>query len=105
MSEPRRLSCSTGGDELLAIGAALRRAAVHALLERERLPRAVCLRFRATEEAEQAVGEFVRRERECCPFFDFAVRRAEGALTLEVAGPPEAGHLLDLIYRVAEPSA
>jgi len=104
MSEPRKLSCSAGGDELLAIGAALRSAAAGALLERERLPRAVRLRFRAADEAEGAIAEFVRRERECCPFFDFRLHRAESEVSLEVGGPPEAGHLLDLIYRVAEPS-
>lgn len=70
MSEQPTLRCSTSGDELLGIGATLRSAADAALLERERLPRAVRLRFRVGEEAERTVADFVRRERECCPFFD-----------------------------------
>jgi hypothetical protein len=104
MSEARRVDCSSGGDDLLAIGAALRSAATAGLLARERLPGAVRLRFRASDEAEREIQEFVRRERECCPFFDLSVRRADGEFSLEVVGPAEADRLLDLIYRVAEPS-
>jgi hypothetical protein len=101
----RPLMCSESGEELLALGEALRSAARGWLLDRERRADGVRLRFRGGGEAEAAVAEFVRRERECCPFLEFRAIRGDGAFCVDVVGPPEAAHLLELIFRIADPAS
>jgi hypothetical protein len=101
----RRVMCSESGEELLALGKALRSAARGWLLDRERLADGVRLRIQGGGEAEAAVAEFVRRERGCCPFLEFRTVRGDGGFSVDVVGPPEAAHLLDLIFRIAEPAS
>jgi hypothetical protein len=39
---------------------------------------------------ETALADFVRAERECCPFFDLCVEVEEDVLVLTIDGPPDA---------------
>jgi hypothetical protein len=101
----RPLMCSESGEDLLALGEALRSAARGWLLDRERLADGLRLRFQGGAAAEAAVAEFVRREQQCCPFLEFRTVRGDGCFSVDVVGPPEAAHLLDLIFRIAEPAS
>lgn len=103
MADPR-IGCSTSGDELLAIGQALRDAVREDLVDRERTPDGLRLRVGQHPGAMSAIRDFVRREQACCSFFNFTLAEDQGTLSLTVAGPPEAAPLLDLLYRLAEPA-
>jgi len=41
-----------------------------------------------------ALAEFVRAERECCPFFDLRVTAEGDAFVLTIEGPPDAEPLI-----------
>ncbi len=43
---------------------------------------------------EEALDDFVRAERECCPFFDLRVTAEDDAFVLTVEGPPDAEPLV-----------
>jgi hypothetical protein len=43
----------------------------------------------------EAIVRLARREKACCPFFDFALRIEAEAVTLTVTVPEEAASLLD----------
>lgn len=105
MSDIPSFTCSKSGDELLQIGQTLRSAVADGLVERERTPTGLRLRALRSPDTEAALREFIRREKECCPFFEFNVTKHETDLSLEVTGPPEASPLLDLIYQLAQPAA
>jgi hypothetical protein len=49
---------------------------------------------------ESALADFVRAERECCPFLDLRVTAEDGLFVLSVTGPPDAEPLI--VQLVAE---
>jgi len=100
-----RIGCSTSGDELLAIGQALRDAVSGDLVERERTPDGLRLRISRHPGAMTAIREYVRPEQACCSFFGFTITQDRETLSLTMAGPPEAAPLIDLLYQLAAPAA
>jgi hypothetical protein len=48
--------------------------------------------------AEARVREFVRRERQCCPFLDFTIRRENDAVILEITTPDDTGEAADALF-------
>jgi hypothetical protein len=48
--------------------------------------------------AESGVREFVRRERQCCPFLRFTIRDAPDALVVAIEAPPEAADAADALF-------
>ncbi|MGF2075885.1 hypothetical protein, partial [Enterococcus casseliflavus] len=48
------------------------------------------LSFHADDRTVARVDEFLRMEKDCCPFFDFRVTRGGDALQVEVRGPEGA---------------
>jgi len=96
------LACTSSGDLIVEQAKKLRRLAAHALLDNHRTTTGLHLRFHATSEVEQGLQEFVRWERGCCPFLDFAIRTGPGEICLEVHAPPEASPILDLLAAVTD---
>lgn len=104
MDDTHIFGCSRSGDELFAIGRSLRAAVAEDLVERDRTPDGLRLRIGRQADTISAMREFVRREQECCSFFDFTVHEDDDALTVMMTGPPQAAPLLDLLYQLAEPT-
>lgn len=100
----RGLGCSTSGDELLGIAQAFRAAVRGGLVGRTRTASGVRFRVREAPEVVGALQEFVRREKACCPFFDFDISSMGSEVRLDIEGPPEARPLLDLLFQLAEPA-
>lgn len=105
MNEASRFTCSTSGDELLAIGQALRAAVAEGVVERERGTDGLRLRITQCPRPRRAILDFVRREQECCSFFDFTMAEDPDGFSVAITGPPEAAPLLDLLFQLAEPRA
>lgn len=105
MSDTPAFTCSRSGDELIEIGQTLRSAVADGLIERERTTNGLGLRIRRTPDTEAALHEFIQREKECCPFFEFNVTEQPAELSLEIIGPPKASPLLDLLFGLAQPAA
>lgn len=99
-----RIGCSTSGDELLAIGQALRDAVGEDLVERERTASGLRLRISRHPGAIAAIREYVRREQACCSFFGFTLAEDSETLSLTITGPPEAAPVIDLLYQLAAPA-
>lgn len=99
------LGCSTSGDELLSIAQTFRAAVRGGLVGRTRTDTGVRFHVRKAPEVVNALEEFVRREKACCPFFDFDISSLGPQVRLEIEGPPEARPLLDLLFQLAEPAA
>jgi hypothetical protein len=82
------IACSLTSDQLPA-----RRAALAALdVVDARVTGRVAVRRDARNEA--ALADFVRAERECCPFFDLRVTAEDDVLVLTVDGPRDAEPLI-----------
>jgi hypothetical protein len=91
------VACSLSVDQMRARGEEARELLGGALLKRERIPDGVLLRFRGSPELEARVRDFARREKECCPFFEFSFAREDGELELRITAPAEAQALLDAL--------
>lgn len=105
MGDTRGIGCTASGDDLLAIGEALRAAVGEHLVERQRTPDGLCLRIGHHAQARTALEEYVRREQACCSFFDITVAEDAEALSVTLSAPHEAAALLDQLYQLAEPAA
>lgn len=106
--EPNRtqgMDYSSSEDQVLRIAQTLREAARNRLVSRIQTAECIQFRIRHDPEAAAAAEEFVRREKACCPFFEFEVSRDGPDLLLRIEGPREAKPLLDLLFQVTQPSA
>jgi hypothetical protein len=90
---PLPIACTLTGASLEERAAWLRRLGAAALLEGSRRADRLELRFRP--EAAGDVRELVRAENECCPFLSFEVDARAEDVGLTVAGPADAGPVLD----------
>lgn len=105
MSDTSVFTCSRSGDELIEIGQTLRSAVADGVIERERTADGLQLRIRRSPDTEAALREFIQREKECCPFFEFDLTERPAELSLQVVGPSEASTLLDLLFGLTQPLA
>jgi len=71
------------------------------VLERRPTADGVQVRLRDSPETERRTRALVVAEAACCPFLDFDLRREDGALVLDVAGPPDARPVIDALFRPA----
>ena len=65
------------------------------LVSQTRSDRTLHLRFTDDAEAESTLKEWIRLESQCCPFFSFDLRRADGSLFLSIGVPAGAELTLD----------
>lgn len=57
--------------------------------------------FRGSDELRGAVRDLVRREKECCPFFEFALSERGEELTVVARAPAEARELLEDLFSLS----
>jgi hypothetical protein len=95
------LTCSRGSEEVAEIAKLLLTLAARSLAPPERTGTGYRLRLPAAPDVEASLEEFVREDKDCCPFLDFSVTREAEALRLEVSGPEAASRLLDLCVEFA----
>jgi len=100
-AEEASLTCSKNTEEVAEIGKLLLTLAGRSLSPPERTATGYRLRLRPDAEVETTLREFVRRDKECCPFLDFSVKQDQEALQLDVRGPDAASRLLDLCVEFA----
>ncbi|HEY1273887.1 MAG TPA: hypothetical protein VGF25_03225 [Thermoleophilaceae bacterium] len=94
MTDPVACSLTPGGyagRRALIAGLARR-----ALVSRSRIPAGARLRFASAAEVE--LRELIAAESRCCPFLRFDLRQADGALELDVTGPPEAEPIIAELF-------
>lgn len=80
------------------------RALTARLRDRGRTGNRLVLRFDDDGDTAGLVDEFVEDESQCCGFFDFATRREEGEVVLEMAAPAGAEPLLDAAMEAFDPA-
>jgi hypothetical protein len=88
---------------LSAAGMSARQSLIDALsadglLDRKPTDDGVRVRLRDTPDIERRTRELVAAEARCCAFLTFDLRRVEGALVLDIAGPPEARPVIDMFF-------
>jgi len=72
-----------------------------ALLDRRPTADGVPVRLRDSPAIERRWRELVAAEARCCPFLDFDLRREDGALLLDVGGPPDARPIIHALFQAA----
>jgi hypothetical protein len=92
--EAKPITCSLSGDDPTARARWLDTLRERALGVDHRADGAT-VTFPAGAELEAELHALARAESECCPFLTIAVRRADGALELDVSGPPDARPVID----------
>ena len=80
------------------------RALTARLRDRDRTGNRLVLRFADDGRTAGLVDQFVEDESQCCSFFDFATRREEGQVVLELAAPADAQPLLDAAMATFDPA-
>jgi hypothetical protein len=90
------IACSLSPDRLPARLAFIEALAADGLLERTATAAGVRIRLRDLPDIERRTRELIAAEADCCAFLTFTLRRDQGALVLDVAGPPEARPVIDL---------
>lgn len=78
-----------------ARGAEARELLGRAPVRRERTSDGVLLRFPRSPHLEASLRDLARREKECCPFFEFSFAEEGGELELRITAPAEAQATLD----------
>lgn len=89
------IACSLSGGALADRQAEWDALARDVLLGCERAREGVWLSYREEPGTRARLEDLVRREMECCPFFDFSVESREAMLVLRVSAPEAA--ILDAV--------
>ena len=97
VSEPP-VACSLTGSEQVVRASEARELMQGALIAREPIEGGVRLRFRGAFETRAAVRDLARREKECCPFFEFELAEAGEEIVMTVTAPADARPLLDSLF-------
>jgi len=93
MTEP--IACTLSPDAYSSRAERIADLARRALLSRRALPGGGArLSFAAAAATEAELRALIEAEARCCPFLRLELRRVEGALELDVSGPPEAEPLI-----------
>jgi hypothetical protein len=92
------VACALAAGELGARTSGLRRLADQSLRSREPIEGGERLRFTDRTQVERALREAVAAEASCCSFLTLTLRRAAGALELDVTGPPEARSIIAELF-------
>lgn len=97
-SEPPPIACTLTGSDQAERLHDWRQLLAHAT-SRHAVDGGLRIGLPATAAAQ--VAELAAAEQQCCGFFDFTLRLADGELHLEVRAPTEAGHLLTEMFGTA----
>jgi hypothetical protein len=92
------IACTLTPDGMTARLALIEALAADGLLHRTPTDTGLRLRLRDTPEIEQRTRALVAAESECCAFLDFELRREDGELVLDIAGPADARPVIDMFF-------
>jgi hypothetical protein len=67
---------------------------------RESTAEGVRLRFRSEPGFADQLGDLTRREKECCPFFDFRISTVDDEVVLDVGAPADARQIVERLFPV-----
>lgn len=96
------IACTLTDDEFRERERNVIRRLMPSVLERRETAGGYSYRFPADDKFLADVKEFILLERKCCPFLDFklSVERGNGAITLELSGPPGAKEFIAATFAV-----
>lgn len=89
------IACSLAANDADARVEEWRQLLNHWVVEVERSGRAARLRLGASDDAVLVATDLARREKACCPFFEFRLEIGAEAVWLEIEAPDEATAILD----------
>jgi hypothetical protein len=92
------IACTLGPEDMTARQALIDALARDALLDRTPTEAGVRVRLRDDPAVERRTRELVAAEAHCCAFLTFALAHEDGALVLDISGPPEARPVIDLFF-------
>jgi hypothetical protein len=98
MREPIPIACSLSAEDRAGRNGEFAAILGRGLLAREDTPIGIRLRFRRSPGLEQDLTDLTRREKECCPFFDFRIETSGDQVLLEVGAPPDARPIVDQLF-------
>lgn len=90
-----QIACSLDSGDFAERGAFVKQTFDRWLVSQTRSDRTLHLRFADDAEAETSLKELIRLESQCCPFFSFDLRKADGSLFLSIGVPEGAEPTLD----------
>jgi hypothetical protein len=99
------LGCTGSPEEVAEIVRLLASLASRSSAPPQRTNAGYALRLPPSPELERLAGEFVRRDKACCPFLEFELDRGGADLRLEVSGPEGAQMVLDLSFELCRLAA
>lgn len=99
------LGCTGSSDEVRGIVRLLAELAANSVAEPRRTASGYALRLARSPRLEQLAGEFVSRDKACCPFLEFELGRDGEELWLDVTGPGGATMVLDLSFELCRVAA
>jgi hypothetical protein len=94
-------TCSKSNEEVAEIGHVLLTLAARSLSPPDRTATGYRLRLDPNADIETTLDEFVRRDKECCPFLELSAKRDQHVHQLDVRGPEAASGLFDLCVEFA----
>jgi hypothetical protein len=97
------LACSLTAEQQTDRADEFRELARRALADRHREPGRLVLSFQDLPGVAKQVEHLARRERECCPFLELSVERADGLVALSIGAGEGADAALDAFYDVVGP--
>jgi hypothetical protein len=92
------IACTLSPDGMTARLELIDALGADGLLERARTDSGLRVRLRDTPEIERRTRELVAAESACCAFLELELRREEGGLVLEIAGPDDARPVIDMFF-------
>jgi hypothetical protein len=95
------IACTLSPDGLTERLAMIDALAADHLLDRAATDAGVRVRLRDAPGVERRARDLVAAESRCCAFLDFDLVREDGALVLEISGPPDARPLIDRFFAPA----
>jgi hypothetical protein len=99
------LGCTGSPEEVTEIVRLLASLASGSSASPQRTEAGYTLRFPPSPELERLGGEFIRRDKACCPFLEFELDRDGADLRLEVSGREGAQTVLDLSFELCRLAA
>jgi hypothetical protein len=99
------LGCTGSPEEVAEIARLLASLASDSSAPPQRTAAGYALRLPRSPELERRAGEFIRRDKVCCPFLEFELDRDGGDLRLEVSGPEGAQMVLNLSFELCRLAA
>ena len=92
------IACTLSPDGMTARLALIDELAADGVLDCATTDAGLRVRLRDTPAIERRTRELVAAESSCCAFLRLDLRREDGALVLEIAGPADARPVIDMFF-------